>query len=82
MRPPVLSLVSGRARYVTSVMSFLLGRLGRLPCQSASWMVNASIVTERCLVWICVKLLPPELYLPRGERRGVSAETAGSVRDT
>ena len=26
-------------------------------------MVNASIVTDRCFVWICVKLLPPELYL-------------------
>lgn len=45
-------------------MSFLLGKFGTfLPCHNELWIVNASIVTVRCFVWICEKHLPPELYL-------------------
>lgn len=44
-------------------MSFLGGRLTRLPCHSELWMVKASMVTVRCLVWIWEKHFPPELYL-------------------
>ena len=48
---------------MTNVISFLLGRLCFFPCQSPAWIVNASIVTVKCLVWTCEKHLPPELYL-------------------
>lgn len=44
-------------------MSFLLGRFTFLPCHRELCIVNASIVTVKCFVWICEKHLPPELYL-------------------
>lgn len=49
-------------------MSFLLGKFGAfLPCHNELWIVNASMVTVRCFVWICEKHLPPELYLQSRE---------------
>ena len=51
---------------MTRAMSFLSGSLADfLPIQRLLWMVKASMVTVRCLVWILVNFLPPELYLKK-----------------
>lgn len=49
--------------YTTRAMSRLFGIDVFLPVHSESWMVKASMVTVRCLVWICENTFPPELYL-------------------
>lgn len=57
-----VALARPRAQ-ITSVMSRLLGIATFLPCHSELCMVNASMVTVKCLVCTCEKHLPPELYL-------------------